>query len=217
MKRLSITQEYVICTINGKGIFPNDQKTAACLAVSGLLEMQSAKCVALNNKKISICAELPEHMAYLKPLYNVINRGKSIKAEEAVDAYAFAFTTKRQDELVGALVESLKEAGVVEPVKSGLFGNKYRYASNKKIVAGIIQKIRENLLEEGAISEDVIALVSLMGAAGNLKYYLSKHEQKELKARIKSLEKSETGTFLKEMVQHIDTMNAIVLSFMNLS
>ena len=77
MRDLSIAQEYMICTVNGKGTISGyNQKAVACLVVSGLLEMQLAKCISINDKKLNVCAELPEDMAYLKPLYNVINQGK---------------------------------------------------------------------------------------------------------------------------------------------
>lgn len=190
MKDLSITQEYMICTVNGKGAIPGyNQKAAACLIVSGLLEMQLAKCISINDKKISVCAELPGHMAYLKPLYNVINQRKTMKVEKAVEAYTIAFTNKKLHELTDALMESLKESEVVEPVKAGLLGSKDSYAPKKDIVTGIIEKIRAELLEDGEISEDVIALTALMEKAGNLKDYFSKYEQKELKSKIEAIKK----------------------------
>lgn len=216
MKDLSITQEYIICTVNEKGALPSyNQKAAACLIVGGLLEMQLAKCISLNDKKVSVCAELPEHMAYLKPLYNVINQGKPMKVEKAVEAYTITFTNKKLYELVDALMESLKEADVVEPVKAGFSGNKNSYVPKKDVITRIIEKIRAELLEDGEISEDVIALTALMDKAGNLKDYFSKYEQKELKNRIEAIKKSEAGTLAKEMAQHIETLEmAAIISVM---
>lgn len=216
MKDLSITQEYIICTVNEKGALPSyNQKAAACLIVGGLLEMQLAKCISLNDKKVSVCAELPEHMAYLKPLYNVINQGKPMKVEKAVEAYTVTFTNKKLYELVDALMESLKEADVVEPVKAGFSGNKISYVPKKDIITRIIEKIRAELLEDGEISEDVIALTALMDKAGNLKDYFSKYEQKELKNKIEAIKKSEAGTLAKEMAQHIEALEmAAIISVM---
>ena len=115
MKDLSIAQEYMICTVNEKGAIAGyNQKAVACLVVSGLLEMQLAKCIALNDKKVSVCSELPENMTYLKPLYNIINQGKPMKVEKVVETYTIAFTNKKLYELEDALMESLKEADVVE-------------------------------------------------------------------------------------------------------
>ena len=154
MKDLSITQEYMICTVNGKGTISSyNQKAVACLVISGLLEMELAKCISINDKKASVCAELPEGMAYLKPLYNVINQDKPMKISKVIEAYTVAFTNKKLYELEDALMASLQEAGVVEPVKAGLLGNKDSYTPQKDIVTGIIEKIRAELLEDGEISE----------------------------------------------------------------
>ena len=218
MKDLSIAQEYMICTVNGKGTISGyNEKAVACLVVSGLLEMQLAKCISINDKKLSVCAELPEDMAYLKPLYNVINQGKPMKVAKAVEAYTVAFTNKKLYELEDALMESLKEASVVESVKAGLLGNKESYAPKKDIVTGIIDKIRAELLENGEISEDVIALTALMDKTGNLKNYFSKYEQKELKNKIAAIKKSEAGTLAKEMIEHIEAleMAAIIPAIIN--
>ena len=149
----------------------------------------------------------PEHMTYLKPLYNVINQGKPMKVEKVVETYTVAFTNKKLYALEDAVMESLKEADAVEPVKAGLLGNRDGYAPKKDIVTGIIEKIRAELLEDGAISEDVIALTALMEKAGNLKDYFSKYEQKELKNRIEEIKKSEAGTLAKEMAQHIELLD----------
>ena len=217
MKDLSIAQEYMICTVNEKGAIAGyNQKAVACLVVSGLLEMQLAKCISINDKKLNVCAELPEDMAYLKPLYNVINQGKPIKVAKAVESYTVAFTNKKLYELEDALMESLKEASVVEPVKAGVLGNKESYAPKKDIVTGIIEKIRAELLEDGEISEDIIALTALMDKTGNLKDYFSKYEQKELKNKIETIKKSEAGTLAKEMIEHIEAleMAAIIPTMM---
>ena len=218
MRDLSIAQEYMICTVNGKGTISGyNQKAVACLVVSGLLEMQLAKCISINDKKLNVCAELPEDMAYLKPLYNVINQGKPIKVAKAVESYTVAFTNKKLYELEDALMESLKEASVVEPVKAGVLGNKESYAPKKDIVTGIIEKIRAELLEDGEISEDIIALTALMDKTGNLKDYFSKYEQKELKNKIETIKKSEAGTLAKEMIEHIEAleMAAIIPTMIN--
>lgn len=212
MKDLSITQEYMICTVNGKGVLPSsNQKAVVCLILSGLMDMQLAKCISLNDKKVNVCAELPEHLAYLRPLYDVINQEKTIKVEKVVETYTIAFTNKKLYELVDAVMEGLKGADAVEPAKAGLLGNKEIYVPKKANITRVIEKIRAELLEDGEISEDVIVLTALMDEAGNLKDYFSKYEQKELKNKIKAIKESEAGTLSKEMVQYIEVLQIVAL------
>lgn len=208
MKNLSLTQEYMICTVNGKGSLPGyNQKAVACLIVCGILEMQLEKCISIKDKKISVCAELPERAAYLKPLYDIINQGKPMKAEKIVETYTIAFTNKKLNELADSVMDSLKEADILEPVKTGILGNKDSYVPKKEVITGIIEKIRSELSGDGEISEDVVALTALMDKAGNLKDYFSKYEQKEFKKKIETIKKSESGTLAKEMSQHIDALD----------
>ena len=86
----------------------------------------------------------------------------------------------------------------------------------KILLQELLKKIRAELLEDGEISEDVIALTALMDKAGNLKDCFSKYEQKELKDKIEAIKKSESRNALaKEMIEHIDalTVAAIVLRY----
>lgn len=205
MKDLSIAQEYLIFAVNEKGIFPgSNSKAIVCLIVSGLLEMQLEKCVSLKDKKLAVCAELPENMAYLKPLYDVINQGKPISAESVVEKYIVAFTNKKLNEIVDALMNSLKEADAVEPAMAGLLNHRETFVPKREIVKGITEKIRAELLEDGEISEEVVALTALMDKAGKLNDYFSRFEQKELKARLEKINNSDAGILVKQMIQYID-------------
>lgn len=214
MKDLSITQEYMMLAVNEKGVLSAyNQKAIACLIVGGLAEMQMEGCIAMENKKIAVCAELPERISYLKPLYDIINRGKPVKPEKIMEAYTASFTNKNLNELLNAIVNELKAAGAVEPVKTGILGSKESYAPKKAVITGIVEKIRAELLEDGEISEEVIALTALLDKAGQLKDYFSKYEQKELKEKISQIRNSDAAKTAKETIQHIDALAASVIAF----
>ena len=213
MNDLSITQEYMVCALYEKGtLSPNNQKAIACLIVGGILEMQLEKCISIENKKITVCTELPEHMSYLKPLYNVINQGKPIKADKVMEVYVASFSNKKLNELLEELINGLKVAGVIETVKAGLLGNKEKYIPKKEVVTNIIEKIRAELLEDGEVSEEVIALTALLDNAGQLKDYFSKYEQKELKEKLIEIRTSDAGKTVKEAIEYIDNLIAIIVA-----
>lgn len=212
MRDLSITQEYLICTLNKKGALPSaNPKAGICMIIGGLLEMQMEKCISMEDKKVIVSAELPEHMSYLKPLYDVINQKKPMKAQKVVETYYASFTGKKLNMLLDALLDQLKSADAVEPVKTGLLGNKEAFAPKKEAVTGVIEKIRAELLEDGDVSEDVIALTVLLNKSGQLKEYFSKYEQKELKEKLEVIRKSEAGTTVKELLWYIDSLDASIM------
>lgn len=212
MRDLSITQEYLICTLNKKGALPStNPKASVCMIIGGLLEMQMEKCISMEDKKVIVSAELPEHMSYLKPLYDVINQKKPMKAQKVVETYYASFTSKKLNMLLDALLDELKSADAVESVKTGLLGSKEAFAPKKEAVISVIEKIRAELLEDGDVSEDVIALTVLLDKSGQLKEYFSKYEQKELKEKLEVIRKSEAGTTVKELLWYIDSLDASIM------
>ncbi len=212
MRDLSITQEYLICTLNKKGALPStNPKASVCMIIGGLLEMQMEKCISMEDKKVIVSAELPEHMSYLKPLYDVINQKKPMKAQKVVETYYASFTSKKLNMLLDALLDELKSADAVESVKTGLLGSKEAFAPKKEAVISVIEKIRAELLEDGDVSEDVIALTVLLDKSGQLKEYFSKYEQKELKEKLEVIRKSKAGTTAKELLWYIDSLDASIM------
>ena len=212
MRDLSITQEYLICTLNKKGALPStNPKASVCMIIGGLLEMQMEKCISMEDKKVIVSAELPEHMSYLKPLYDVINQKKPMKAQKVVETYYASFTSKKLNMLLDALLDELKSADAVESVKTGLLGSKEAFAPKKEAVISVIEKIRAKLLEDGDVSEDVIALTVLLDKSGQLKEYFSKYEQKELKEKLEVIRKSKAGTTAKELLWYIDSLDASIM------
>lgn len=212
MKDLSITQEYLICVVNEKGVLsPYNSKAVVCMVVSGILEMQLEHCISIEDEKIIVCGELPEHIGYLKPLYDAINQHKAVKIKTIIGNYLISLTGgKKQRELFNELMDSLKKADVVEPIKTGLLGKKENFVPKKEVITSIVEKLRAELLEEGEVSEEVIVLTALLENADCLKKYFSKFEQKELKNKIKEIKNSEAGTTTKEMIQYVEVWSACI-------
>lgn len=70
---------------------------------------------------------------------------------------------------------------------------------------------RDELLEEGEITEDVVSLVVLMEKGNCLKPYFSAFEQKQMKQRLRALGESPTGKMVQEMVEYVENMMAIAV------
>ena len=191
MKDLSITQEYLICALNDKGRLSSyNLNLAACFVGAGLMELQLEGCISMDQKMIKITKELPEEMAYLKPLYEEINAEKAIKIEKVIDNYMITFTDKALKALVQSVKDSLKESGMMTQVQVGLINKKEEYAPSKEARTAVVEKIRAELLEDGEITEDVVILTALLDKANCLKEYFSKFEQKELKNRMQEIRES---------------------------
>lgn len=213
MKDLSIAQEYLVCALNEKGKLPAyDLKRATCFVGAGLMELQLEGCISMDQKMVEITAELPEKMAYLKPLYDELNPEKAVKIEKVIDEYMITFTDKALKQLTQSVKDSLEENGMMIKSEAGLLNKRLILVPSKEARTGVIEKIRAELLEEGEITEDVVILTVLLDQADCLKEYFSKYEQKELKGKLKEIRESSWGQRAKKMTEHIEMLIACIIA-----
>jgi cell division protein ZapA (FtsZ GTPase activity inhibitor) len=73
----------------------------------------------------------------------------------------------------------------------------------------LVQEIRANLLEEGEIDLDIIALVLILDKLSALKQYFSDYEQREIKAKIEKLKSAnpEISTKILNIVSYISSFD----------
>ena len=107
---------------------------------------------------------------------------------------------------MNSVLSPLKEDGTVTPVITGLIIKKERYIPTKEILDQVVEKIRAELLEKGPLTEDIVALTVLLNKAGRLKHYFSKHEQKELKARLAEIKNSDVEKSVRDALNQAEIM-----------
>ena len=61
MKDMTLTQEYLVCAVNEKGkIGSMNIEKVVCLLAAGLLELQLAECITMDQKAATVTAPLPQ-------------------------------------------------------------------------------------------------------------------------------------------------------------
>lgn len=217
MKDLSITQEYLICAVNSKGkISGFGSEKLICLIASGLLELQLEDCIKIDKKRVTVTNNLPDEKLYLKPLYDFVNQQKPVKLEKILEAYNYSFKD-RGYELVNTIGASLKDIGLVEVTRTGIFGNKNAYIPNANAVHYVVDMIRAEFLEDVEVTEDIASLIILLDKSKLLKTYFSEYEQKEIKKKLKEITNSDTGKSIKDMVNNVEymitMMNVLIVAY----
>ena len=217
MKDLSITQEYLICAVNSKGkISGFGSEKLICLIASGLLELQLEDCIKIDKKRVTVTNNLPDEKLYLKPLYDFVNQQKPVKLEKILEAYNYSFKD-RGYELVNSIGASLKDLGLVEVTRTGVFGNKNAYIPNANAVHYVADMIRAEFLEDVEVTEDIASLIILLDKSKLLKTYFSEYEQKEIKKKLKEITNSDTGKSIKDMVNNVEymitMMNVLIVAY----
>lgn len=213
MKNLSLTQQYLLCVLNKNGKLPafGLEKTL-CLSAVGVLELLMEDALSFDGKKLTVKSALPEEKAYLRPVYQAVERKQPVKFESIVEYFSLDFTDKHMNELIDSIGASLAKKGCVQrEEKSGLFGGKDLYIPNEADVDAVVQSIRAELLEDGELSEDVVALTMLLNKSGDLKQYFSAYEKKDLKKRLKEIKNDPQNEMVQKAVDYIDSMLCLVV------
>ena len=216
MKDLGITQEYLLCTLNEKGRIPSlGVEKTVCLVAAGLLELALEGCVSLESRgalfsKVQVCAPLPAGREYLAPLYRFLSAGKPVPLDKLATEYCYTVTDKRWNELLGSVGGSLAALGLVQEEKGGLLGGRQCVLPRREAVALVVDKMRAELMEDGPVTDETVLLVNLLDKSGSLKTYFSKFERAELKEKLEGVLAAEEGRVMKEMVDYIANMIAII-------
>lgn len=213
MKNLSISQSFMLCSLNKKGKIPVLKvEVAVCIFAGGILDLRMHDCIAIENKKLSVKSDLPENMQYLKAIHDAIAGNKSISIEKFTSEYCFTLTSKKLNALMQEVGSSLVAMECASSNCKGLLGKDSLYIPDETQVERVIQTIRAELLEEGSISDETVALAALLEKSDMLKNYFSKHESGLIKTRIREIKQSQEHKVASEIVDYVTIMIAIIAS-----
>lgn len=212
LKNLSIPQEFVLLALDHetnkiKSLFRHNialYTVMACLielAINGNVKFEDDDTVTIENSS-------PTGEKYLDRLLEIMTSEKPKKTKKWVN-YFYNHTIK-QREIYKMVVDSLVEQGVLEVEKTEILFviPTKKYLAVKNIRNSIVEKIRAELLEEGALEEHTIALVLFLNIKKMLNDYFSKYEQNTLELRLKSLRKEEIYNKIRNIekaIQSIET------------
>ncbi len=213
MVELSLAQEYFLCALGNKGrISSMDLSKMTCLVASGVLELWMDGLVNLDGNQISLQAPLPEEKRYLRSLYELIDKKQPVKMETIAQEYSFTFTDRNINRLMEDIGESLEKKECIRKETGGLFGGKIYYYPDPLVLDGIIQNIRAELLEQGTLSHDIIALASLLDKTGDISQYFSAYEKTDLKARLKEIRTAPEYQVIKTMLDYIELLFIVAVT-----
>lgn len=123
---------------------------------------------------------------------------------------------KKRKSVYEAVTASLVEKDLLEIHEKNTFGllTRRKLLVKNDAQDPIVQKIRAELLEEGTVTKETATLCFLLEKAKMLKYYFSSYEQKQLKSRLKELQKTheEEWKTIKRIQQLISEMDAVFMT-----
>lgn len=203
MKSLTLTQEYVICTLGENGKLASLGNERVLLLGAALTELLSAGIVRLDEKKSKIYVEkaLGEEQSHLAGLYHYLSDKQRTTSQLATD-YCFSLTDKLFDELMKSVCEDLVKAQYVESKSGGILGNKKVYMPKLEMVEKIKSQIRAKILT--CSDENALTLAFLLEKADRLKKLFDKDEVTSIREKIKS--QSTHHEAIQKMISFLDEL-----------
>ena len=154
---------------------------------------------------------MPEEKYYLSPTYNFIKEKQPLKFEKVIEHYSMTFTSKSINELISSVGDSLYDAGCVKKEKGGIFGGKTVYIPEHNKLDSVIQNIRAEILEDGELSEDIVALTALLNKSGDISKYFSAYEKKDLKDRLKEIKNNPQNETIAKVTDYVETLLLMII------
>lgn len=212
MSNLSLSQEYLMCALNGKGKIPTFSfERIIAVAASAVVDLMMDDIIESDGKKLSIKKALPSEKSYLSPVYDFIEKKEPVGFKTVVEHFSVTFTSKNIDELVDSIGGSLVSAGCAQKEKRGMFGNKNAYIPDAKSVDSVIQNIRAEILEDGALSEDIAALTAILNKTGELMRFFSAYEKKDVKKRLKEIKENPENKEIAKVINYVEELMVIIV------
>jgi len=155
--------------------------------------------------------------AYLRPLYEEIAGFPKPKALDGLaEYYLMGLTSKHLARLMQAIGASLWEAECADVIPDD-DPARIRYAPRHDATMRVVEKIRSEVLEAGAMPDDMLTLVFLLDRSGIIRDYFSKIDVAALKARLKEVRQSPVPSAAREMLDKIDQDMAVMMAVISAS
>lgn len=213
MKKLSITQAYLLLSFNKKGKIPfTSEKVRVCIVAGGIIELLKEECIKFDEKnKLVVSNELSDELKYLSSMYERIKKHQPVKLKKIASEQVLALTNKKNNVLISDICEPLVQYSCLRKENGGISGNQSRYIPNEKDIDNVVRKIRAELLEDSEVTDETVVLVSLLDRSGLLKQYFSKYESKQLRERLKEIKRTSSYQMVKQMADFVDEIIAFIV------
>lgn len=206
MKNLNLSQQYLLFTMNRNGkISSINYYVGICLVMAGLLDLQEAQVIELEQKEIIILTDqLPEELEYLNCLFDKITQLKKKRIDKLATAYGATFFEKDLKLLVAQTRNSLID---LREITVETDGNTLSYLAKEKTIAQLVARL-ENLNQ---LDHDGLKLAILLKKSSYLKKYIEKPERKMLERKIKDVKHDPVAKQTQVMISQLDwLMGAMV-------
>ena len=214
MNQVTITEKYALCMLKEKGKL-EDSEVKPHLLVSMIVEMMLDGNLEITDKnKVKITSDLPI-TPYNKQLYEIIGEMKKdeVPLKTLLTSLCNEWPEKKMKAIVALFKDSMEKKDLIRlEHKKGLFGEKEVIVINEKQLDHIVEEVRSEFLEKGALTDDLVLLGALLNSTKFLKSIFTKYEKNALNSRLKEIKDTEIAEKVKVARSVIDDMAAMLIA-----
>ncbi len=214
MNQVTITEKYALCMLKEKGKL-EDSEVKPHLLVSMIVEMMLDGNLEITDKnKVKITSDLPI-TPYNKQLYEIIGEMKKdeVPLKTLLTSLCNEWPEKKMKAIVALFKDSMEKKDLIRlEHKKGLFGEKEVIVINEKQLDHIVEEVRSEFLEKGALTDDLVLLGALLNSTKFLKSIFTKYEKNALNSRLKEIKDTEIAEKVKVARSVIDDMAAMMIA-----
>lgn len=219
MVELSLSQQYILLAADKqthKLKTPIKQMLHTFAVGAGIAELLLDERIRLHEDgKLEVRDASPTGSTSLDLLLSRLSSAKKPKTMRKW-MYDFYSRSTTRGPFFAAEAEPLLKQGLLQQERARLLLviPVVRYVPNADAIDRIVQRIRAEMLERGAVDDKTALLVMLLDASRLLKPYFSSYERQELRHKLKELQDQQTGTWkmIRQIRQAIDEINAVIVS-----
>ena len=214
MNQVTITEKYALGMLKEKGKL-EDSEVKPHLLVSMIVEMMLDGNLEITDKnKVKITSDLPI-TPYNKQLYEIIGEMKKdeVPLKTLLTSLCNEWPEKKMKAIVALFKDSMEKKDLIRlEHKKGLFGEKEVIVINEKQLDHIVEEVRSEFLEKGALTDDLVLLGALLNSTKFLKSIFTKYEKNALNSRLKEIKDTEIAEKVKVARSVIDDMAAMMIA-----
>ena len=213
MMDLKISQAFMLLALNDKGGVASvgSMRIRAYVIASAVLELALDNVISISDEQVTVNQALPAKQASLRAVYEAVKAADSLNFKQL----AKKLVTDRGlfKETFEAVGDTLVDLNVVTKDNGGVLGNAVRFVGGDQAKQQIVEQIRAELLEEGTVTAETIAMTSLLAGSRTLKNYFSKFEENDLNTKLEEIRQDDANKDIFALVDRISrTITTIIAS-----
>lgn len=211
MKNLSVSQKYLICSLNKKGLVNINYEEPTCFITGCLFDLMFSGNIKIDKEnKITVFKALKDENRYLESLYNYLCKKGSVRMCDVISKYVLPTYNNDMKQLFSDVCKSIEIEGYLNPRKKTLFNKKERFLANKDKQFEVVKQLKNEILLHCEKEEQDLAIIHLLKKANIIDNFFEGIESKLLNKYIEDTKNDFVSIEVERMMDFTRAMSVMM-------